>query len=238
MKKETEYYNSGNAKHGSIADTANMVKQYNEKNNILIQRKPDFGFNSGDVASPKIVRNGMYIMQNDWYESSDEWQLSPAGNPNPYPVLVHQQLMAYYSKPNNVLTGEMAMKFPRWNTWYYWNGAQHILTSGALNIISGRMENVVLREFKQFGQVWGTIVSKDFIEMPRAGGNVVFTATSIKDLTSDDVHNLPSWITAIVGRLGIVSLTFSANQLRRTRTRTIYIDNAPIFVKQLGAAES
>ena len=33
MKKATDYYNSGNAKPGSIAARANMVKQYNEKNN-------------------------------------------------------------------------------------------------------------------------------------------------------------------------------------------------------------
>ena len=32
MKKSTEYYNK-NAKPGSIASKANMVKQYNEKNN-------------------------------------------------------------------------------------------------------------------------------------------------------------------------------------------------------------
>ena len=33
MKKATEYYNSGNVKPGSIAAKANMVRQYNEKNN-------------------------------------------------------------------------------------------------------------------------------------------------------------------------------------------------------------
>lgn len=33
MKKATEYYNSGNAKPGSMMAKANMVKQYNEKNN-------------------------------------------------------------------------------------------------------------------------------------------------------------------------------------------------------------
>lgn len=33
MKKSTEYYNSGTAKPGSLAARANMVKQYNEKNN-------------------------------------------------------------------------------------------------------------------------------------------------------------------------------------------------------------
>ena len=32
MKKATEYYNK-NAKPGSLAAKANMVKQYNEKNN-------------------------------------------------------------------------------------------------------------------------------------------------------------------------------------------------------------
>lgn len=33
MKKATEYYSKGNAKPGSIAAKANMVRQYNEKNN-------------------------------------------------------------------------------------------------------------------------------------------------------------------------------------------------------------
>ena len=33
MKKATEYYNKGNAKPGGIASKANMVKQFNEKNN-------------------------------------------------------------------------------------------------------------------------------------------------------------------------------------------------------------
>lgn len=33
MKKSTEYYNQGNAKQGSLMARANMVKQYNEKNN-------------------------------------------------------------------------------------------------------------------------------------------------------------------------------------------------------------
>ncbi len=33
MKKATDYYNNGNAKPGSIAAKANMVRQYNEKNN-------------------------------------------------------------------------------------------------------------------------------------------------------------------------------------------------------------
>ena len=32
LRKATEYYNSGNAKPGSIAAKANMVKQYNERN--------------------------------------------------------------------------------------------------------------------------------------------------------------------------------------------------------------
>ena len=32
VKKSTEYYNN-NAKPGSLASKANMVKQYNEKNN-------------------------------------------------------------------------------------------------------------------------------------------------------------------------------------------------------------
>ena len=33
MKKATDYYNSGNVKPGSMMAKANMVRQYNEKNN-------------------------------------------------------------------------------------------------------------------------------------------------------------------------------------------------------------
>ena len=33
VKKSTEYYNKNNVKPGSLAAKANMVKQYNEKNN-------------------------------------------------------------------------------------------------------------------------------------------------------------------------------------------------------------
>ena len=32
IRKSTEYYKSGNLKPGSLAAKANMVKQYNEKN--------------------------------------------------------------------------------------------------------------------------------------------------------------------------------------------------------------
>ena len=39
MKKSTEYYNSGNAKPGSLMARANMVKQYNEKNNKDVKKK-------------------------------------------------------------------------------------------------------------------------------------------------------------------------------------------------------
>ena len=218
----------------AIPEKMKVTTKFNDKNNILIQRKPEFGFNSGDVASPKIVRNGMYIMKDDWYESSDEWQFTPADTPNPYPVLVHQQMLAYYSKPNNVLTGELALTYPTLNRWYIWNGAQHIMTSGALNILTGRMENVVLREFKQFGELWGTTVGQDYVEMPKGGGTKAISIISKKQLTSADIHNLPSWVTAIVGRMA-VSLTFATNQLRSARTATIYFDNCPVFVKQLGA---
>ena len=34
LKKATDYYNSGKAKPGSITAKANMVKQYNDRNNV------------------------------------------------------------------------------------------------------------------------------------------------------------------------------------------------------------
>ena len=39
VKKSTDYYNNGNAKPGSLMARANMVKQYNEKNNKDVKKK-------------------------------------------------------------------------------------------------------------------------------------------------------------------------------------------------------
>ena len=186
-----------NLENTFISDFQKVTTNYNNKNNILIQRKPEFGFNDADVASPKIIRNGMYIMKDEWYESSDQWVFNNCDVPNPLPVLIHQQLLGYYSKPNNVLTGELATADPLFNALYEWNGKLYLLTSGALNCLTGRMENVVLREFRRYDHMWETyILEGDVIEVPynSENTNIRFTAISTAQLNDSNI-SFPSGVT-------------------------------------------
>ena len=73
--------------------------------------------------------------------------------------------------------------------------------------------------------------------MAKAGGTEYISIETNKDLQAKDIYNLPSWITAEITGFTVkaVKLTFSRNNLTSARSAKIYIDNCPVFVKQLGA---
>lgn len=222
----------------SIPGSQKVTTNYNNKNNILVQRRPEFGFNDADVASPKIIKNGMYILKDGWYESSDQWRFHNSDAPNPLPVLIHQQLLAYYSKPNNVLTGELATANPLFNALYEWNGKKHLLTSGTLNVLTGRIENASLRELTRYDRMWETWVENEDMEIgPRANTSAVFYTHSKKEITKDDVYDLPSWarIRFVVKQEGYyeVVLRVEENETAQKRQAIARIDTAFVRITQL-----
>lgn len=229
-----------NLENTTILGSQKFTTAYSSKNNILIQRRPAFGFNSADVASPKIIKNGIFIFKDNWYESSDQWIFNDSDAPNPLPVLIHQQLLAYYSKPNNVLTGELATDNPLFNALYEWNGKKHLLTSGALNIITGRMENVVLREFTRYDHMWETWVETDDVEVDYAATSIQLRVHSNKTITSADLSGLPLWLIGSVQSAGngvyVVSLAVEANSSSE-RTKIINIDTALVRITQLAPGD-
>ena len=229
-----------NLENTSIPGSQKVTTAYNSKNNILIQRRPEFGFNAGNVASPKIIKNGMFILKDNWYESSDQWTFNNSDTPNPLPVLIHQQMLAYYSKPNNVLTGELATSNPLFNALYEWNGKQHILTSGALNLLTGRMENAVLREFIRYDRMWETWIEQDAIEVDYAAASVTIKAHSRKPLKPTDI-TLPSWIRMSLGNVGIglysILLNVEENNTGSVRDYLIKVDTALIKITQLAPGD-
>lgn len=229
-----------NLENTSIPGSQKITTAYNSKNNILIQRRPEFGFNSADVASPKIIKNGMFIFKDNWYESSDQWKFNNTDAPNPLPVLIHQQMLAYYSKPNNVLTGELATSNPLFNALYEWNGKKHILTSGALNILTGRMENAVLREFRRYDYMWETWIEEDYVEVDFAASKVTILAHSKKQLKPTDI-TLPSWISMSVGDIGnglySILLNVEENNTGSNRDYIIRVDTAIVKIMQIAAGD-
>lgn len=221
----------------SIPESLKVTTNYNKNNNIRIHRNLEYGFNMGRISSPKTVKNGMYLLNNEnWYQASDQWIFDYAGPPQPLSVLLHQQLLAYCSKPNNVLTGELVVGNPLFNALYRWKDKNHIITSGTLNILSGRMENVVLREFLPYAQIWDrTYVLKDVYNVKKDKSTILVSVYGDKEITTDSIGS-PYWVAAVkVSRLveaQLVTFTIEGNDTGVERIAEIEIDTAKIKVVQ------
>ena len=159
--------------------------------------------------------------------------------------LIHQQLLAYHAQPNNQLTGEVVNKgssLPNFRSLYRWNGVDHMLISGTLNILTGRMENAVLRQFTRYDHMWETHITDG---ENRVGESAAYTELvtlkTVKTITKSDVKNLPSWITVpriqncIDGVSAIVLLSIAANTSSSIRRAIIQIDTAYMQITQYNA---
>lgn len=225
----------------SIPQSLKTTTNYNKNNNILIQRDVKYGFNMGQVSSPRTIQNGMYMQETGgWYKASDQWIFHIGDIPQPLSVLIHQQILAYYAKPNNLLTGELVVDNPVFNALYRWKGKNHIITSGTLNILSGRMENVTLREFARYDFMWETWVEQEVYKVDFAATDIQVRVHSNKALTTSHLV-LPSWIDGSVADVGngvyILTLHISQNDTGANRTTIIEVDTALVKVEQIIAGD-
>lgn len=224
-----------NLENTSIPKSLKVTTKYNEKNNVRIDRKVEYGFNMGQVASPKTVRNGLYVFEDGWYKASNEWVFNATDTPQPLSVLLHQQLLGYYAKPNNVLTGELATKEPVFNALYNWKGTKHLLTSGTLNILTGRMESAVLREFLRYDKMWETSVDYEQFDLDSNENRLRLNVTTKKSLTTDNL-SYPAWITPELkvnwDNSIIVYLNVAANTTGAARSGIVGIDSAYVLINQ------
>lgn len=224
------------AESSLIESKTNIVTKYNNSNSLILTRDSSFGFNmAAPFGSPAAIQNGMYIPTPDeWYAPSDEWVFHSNGTPTPLPVLTHQQLLAYYAKPNNVLTGELATPNPTFNALYEWGGVKHLLMSGALNILTGRMEGAVLREFYRYDYMWETWFEYDEVVAASKNASAYQYVHSKKDLSNEEnwaeyIQGLPSWasvyeITKTGDDYYRVRLELTDNTQDAARSAIIYID--------------
>ena len=229
--------NSGNP----IMDGYRLNTRFNEKNNVILSRNPKYAPNISTIISTMQIQNAIYVRGiNGNAYGSDEWIFNGNDLPKQLAVLLHQQLLAYYAKPNNVLSGELAIKNPAFNALYEWNGKLHLLTSGALNVITGRMENAVLREFMRYDHMWETWAETDDIEVDYAATSIQIRVHSNKTITSDDLNINERWISASVQSaedgVYIVSFELTANSSTE-RTAIIYIDTTYVRITQRSAGD-
>ena len=154
-----------------------VVSLYDDTANVLINRSPALG-PGPIVLSAKVIKNGMYLPEtayppaNPWNWPDDDFQTNLR-------VLIAQQHLLYNSRPNNLITGTLVhekklLKMP--SLWSY-KDKNHILISGRLNYLNGYLEDVKLREYAR----WPELYPDDFYLQTEAGDNV---------LTEDDKNVL------------------------------------------------
>lgn len=133
-----------------------VTTKYNEANNVRMTRNPELGPAYDAVAFPALIKNAIFRKEGDIYKTAAEWVWPyGGGDAVQLAVLIHQQLLCYHSKPNNVLTGDIVnadMLNPR--VIWTWKGAEHMLLSGSYNFLTSRLEGAVLREFVRYNDMW------------------------------------------------------------------------------------
>lgn len=145
---------------GSALTKNTINTNYNEDNNVILSRSPKIAPTLTNVFLPALVENGIFRKALDFYHSTPKWSWNGTGAQQ-MAVYNHLQLLCYYAKPNNILSGTIVnadlVDFARV---YRWQGAEHILTSGTFNLISGFIENATLREFTRYEDIWGDLTDE------------------------------------------------------------------------------
>jgi hypothetical protein len=135
--------------------TDKVTTKYAETNNVILSRSPRIACVNFDTTAPAEVINGVYAPGSGrpaarvWSFSDEEVAL---------PVLIHQQLLCWYARPMNVLTGTLIVNqlkdYPSYGSLYTWKDREFVLTDGRVDLISGRMKNAQLREFIRYEEMW------------------------------------------------------------------------------------
>jgi hypothetical protein len=218
---------------------------YNDRNNIMLERSPEFGTNAqlGKIAylcpNTILTKEELYM---DGYSTEEYWRWHKDGVTITLPGLIHQQLLAYYAKPNNVLTGELILKgdVPDFHSLWRWGGKDHLLMSGTLNILTGRMENAVLREFMRYDHMWESWAEIENYNLDNRGWELEIRLHTNIEVASDIWgDSLPSWVTPVGHRkistgLYILDARVMANGTGETRMAYIQLDTALIRITQQG----
>ena len=144
------------------------VTLYDEAYNNLITRDPALG--AGPVVlSAKVIRNGIYLPETS-YPPATPWNWPNDDLKTELQALIAQQILLYNSKPNNLLTGTLVsddlLRLP--GIWSY-EGKNHILISGSLDLLTGYLEDVKLREYVE----WGDLYPEQHNLLTEEGDNLV-----------------------------------------------------------------
>lgn len=154
-----------------VPDTVSLMEKntiktvYNEGNNVVLKRSPELGPAYDPVLFPGLIKNGIFKPENNALRPAKEWSFG-SEEPAQLGVLIHKQLLCYHSKPNNYITGNIVNGMLGLSCNWIWHEKEHILISGSLNLLTGQIQNAVLREFIRYEDMWKN-------ETPEGGGGAI-----------------------------------------------------------------
>ena len=145
----------------SLLEKNTVNTNYKSENNVVISRDPEFGPAYNSVALPGFIKNGIFYREGGVIVPAKKWAFGRAGDQQ-MAVYNHLQLLAYYAKPNNLISGTIVNgDVTRVACIYDWHGAEHMLVSGTYNLLNGHIESAVLREFARYEDMWSDVAGAD-----------------------------------------------------------------------------
>lgn len=128
---------------------------YNESNNVSLQRSPAYG-SGPQVITPRVILNGLYGNNANYHAIRYGYfpDLTTVDSALPLSALIHKEILTYHAYPYNILTGTILADDPKFRDLFIFDGRKHIMTSGMLNMLTGQVENVTLREFDYYEDIW------------------------------------------------------------------------------------
>ena len=183
-----------------ILEKRTITTNYSDRYAVRLTRDPKLAVNPSTLPEVAYIPNALLIEGASQYSGSDDWVWMHARKWDAIPAhtgamltrLIHQQLLCWHSKPNNLLTGEIACLDPTFNALYEWGGKKHYLISGTLNCLTGRMEGATLREFERYDRLWETYAEQDVYEVEESSTEQVvdIVVRSQKALKAADIKGL------------------------------------------------
>lgn len=139
----------------SLLETNHVNTLYNDANNVILRRDPEFGPAYNTVAIPQFIKNGIFIYENGNIVPAKKWNWVREQQYQQMAVFNHLQLLCYYGYPHNILSGTIVnADVTNVACIYTWQGAYHLLQSGSYNFLNGHIENAVLREISFYNNFW------------------------------------------------------------------------------------
>ena len=241
-----EYTDIGNGMYMPITDIKmtsvwateaenKVTTKYSESNNVILERQPAIGCLNFDTTSPNEVLNGVYTPTLG-RPASREWRMSDDdATTYQLPVLLHKELLAYHSKANNVLTGEMVVDklkaLPSFDCLWLWRGKEHLLMAGRVNLVSGTMEGAELREFVRYGDMWQPHVNIDHFVVGYDGGSV-FVRVTANEGTAWSVTT-PAWVLpSVFSGNGTADIILTVTAQAADRDGYVFIGPAVVKISQ------